>query len=506
MDIFELKNDFFKKKIQVLELTKKGVVLKSDNTLFPIAEGVNLPSVHPFFYAITPLLEQLQEKIQFPCVNLVIDNVARIVDIDVLKKDKNYFVIMVDFTTHYEESQPLVQEKNETSITNYKLHFERELLLAKENFKNDFLAHLNHEIRNPLNSLLGFTEILSKTKLSFQQKETVGVINRTGTHIKVLMDDLLDISKIETGNLTLKNTPFNLNTLIVNITKHFQIKEQNSNVKLRYNIEKKLPVKLIGDPVRLNQILYNLLTNAYRSTSKGEIVIAVSTTKLEKDDVSLNFTVKDTGKGIPNKNINKIFESYSQFEVEKITPVGEGLGLKIVQDLTNLMGGTIKVISEVDEGTQFSITLPFKTRETSNKKKTVPKGSGLMLSKRVLAIENDEVSQMLLMKQFLDADSGYYLEIASTCEQAKKLLDTKKYDAILLKTKLEDCDGLQLTSYIKNNKENNIASTPIIVASGKAMIAEQEATIEAGASAFLKKPYTQKQLFKMLEKTIAISG
>lgn len=500
MSLSKIKNTFLNNKLQVLHINKAGTILESDNSIFKIINGSSIVDLHPFFYSILPILSDLKDPINFPCVNIEITNIQKIIDIKIQKQDGEIFITFVDFTSHYQDSHPLVQEKNENFIAKNKLTFERELLYAKEEFKNNFLANLNHEIRNPLNSLLGFTDVLAKTSLSFQQKETVNVINKTGTHIKILMDDLLDISKIETGILTLKYIPFNLNNIIVNIVKHFQVKQQNTSIELNYLIEKKVPIKLYGDPTRLNQILYNLLQNAYRHTEKGLITLDVSLEKLEGLNATLNINVSDTGKGISNQNLDKIFESYTLLEVEKLKPLGQGLGLKIVQDLAQLMGGSVSVKSKLGTGSVFCVQIPFKTREISLKKKTVPKGSGLLLSKRILAVEDDNISQMLLMKQFLSNESGNYLEIATNGAQAKKLLEDKKYNAIILKRKLQDTTGLELINYIRNHPNPKIAEITIIVASGMAMIVEQEEVLAAGASIFLKKPYTQKELFKILEK------
>ncbi len=505
MSLSKLKEGFLNSKLQVLQIDKDGLIIDNDNCIFKVDKNTLLVDVHPFFYSIIPELTTLTNSITYPCVNVEISGVEKIIDIEVQKINDEIFVTLIDFTEHYKDSHPLVQEKNEASIAKNKLAFEQEVLYAKEEFKNDFLAHLNHEIRNPLNSLLGFAEVLSQSKLTFQQKETVNVINKTGTYIKVLMDDLLDISKIETGLLSLKNIPFNLNNIVVNIVKHFQIKQQKIDIDLSYLIEKTTPIKLFGDPTRLNQILYNLLSNAYRNTSKGHIKIMVSVNEGHDKNCIINFKISDSGKGISSQNIAKIFDSYSQLQIEKIKPLGDGLGLKIVQDLVHLMKGTIGVKSVVDSGTEFSIDIPFETRNLKTKRKTVPKGSGLMLSKRVLAVENDDISQMLLMKQFLSNDSGYYLEIASNGEQAKQMLEKKSYDIVMLKSKLEDCEGIDIVKFIRNHKDDRLSATPIIFASGKAMIAEQEETLNAGASAFLKKPYNQKQLFRLLEKTIITS-
>ena len=499
MGLKDIKAYYVNNKVQIIAVDSDGVILSSDDVLFTFKKQEKLEAQHPFFYVLLPLFAEGSTEESFPCINLHIGDVKKIVDITTLNRDEKLYVILTDFTSHYSASQPLVQEKNESVIAGYKLEFERELLFAKEEFKNNFLAHLNHEIRNPLNALLGFTELLGETSLTFQQKETLGVLQKTGVHIKVLMDDLLDISKIETGVLKIKEVPFNLHSVVASMIKHFQIKKNNPNITLSYVTDSNVPSKLYGDPTRINQILYNLLENAYRNTTKGTIELYTSLVEmLSIDEASIQFKVSDTGQGISEQQLEQIFDSYMQLQIEKIKPLGDGLGLKIVKDLSALLGGTVTVQSEVAKGSNFTVTLPFKIRDKITKRKTIPKGSGIVMSKRILAVEDDTLNQMLLMKQFIDNDKGYTLEIAPTTEIAMQFLDTKKYLAIIIKQTYNSTTGIAFLETLKSNEAH--ANIPVLVVSGKAMIEEQDAIINAGASAFLMKPYSKNQIFKALQK------
>ncbi len=499
MSLNAIKAFYIDKKVQIIAVDTQGVILTSDDILFSFKPNEKIEDQHPFFYSLLPFLAAKNTKESFPCINLNINGQQKIVDITILKKDEELYVILTDFTNHYVYSQPLVQEKNESVIASNRLKFEKELLFAKEMFKNSFLAHLNHEIRNPLNALLGFTELLGETNLTFQQKETLSVLQKTGMHIKVLMDDLLDISKIETGILEIKEVPFNLQSVIASMTKHFQVKKNNPNIELSYLTDQDVPAKLFGDPTRINQILYNLLENAYRNTKKGGIALQISLNNKSKDNIaSIQFKITDTGQGISEKQIATIFDSYVQLEIEKERPLGDGLGLKIVKDLTTLLGGSVTVESEVGVGSVFTVILPFKTREKISKRKSVPKGSGIIMNKRILAIEDDTLNQMLLMKQFIDNDKGYSLAIAPDTESALKLLDTKHFLAIIIKQTYASSTGIDLIEKLKSN--DKFKSIPILVVSGKSMIKEQDAILNAGASAFLKKPYSKNEIFSALQK------
>ena len=268
MSLSELKTSFVNKRIQQLEVSETGRVLSSDNAIFNIPKDSQLSVLHPFLEATQYLLPSISENINFPCVNLEIDSVKKIVDIEILRQNEQLYVLLFDFTEHYEASHPLVQEKNENSIAKSKLDFEKRLLIAKSEFKNSFLSNLNHEIRNPLNNMLGFMDLLAETKLNYDQYETIKVIRKTGTHIKMLMEDMLDISKIERGVIEVKDVNFYLTSIISSLQQHFSLKYNSSAVELVVDIVGKVPKTFIGDPVRLNQILFNLLENAFRNRAR----------------------------------------------------------------------------------------------------------------------------------------------------------------------------------------------------------------------------------------------
>lgn len=499
-----IKDTMVKTKIQVVEVDTNGIIISSENTLITLAGKKPLADVHPFFMGIEAMLDSLGETVRFPCVNIETEKEDLIVDIELIPNGSSVFVVLFDFTSHYKDSHPLVQEKNESSIQKHKLSFERNLLIAKEEFKNNFLAHLNHEIRNPLNNLLGFMDILNNTKLDYDQKETLLVMQRTGTHLKVLMDDLLDISKIERGIKDVKHVNFNLGHILNNIQNHFGIKYGTKPIKLKIETAKNVPTKLKGDPVRLNQILFNLIENAYNNTTEGSISCHISLdNKVGKDEEAyINIAISDTGVGISEEDIQEIFSSYYQLELDKIKPVGQGLGLKIVKDLVNLLNGNVTVSSKENQGTSFHLTLPFEVRDVKPKRKSVPKGSGIMMSKRILIVENEEINQMLFMKMFLNNQKGYHFEIADTASTALKFLNAKKYDVIIVKMTMPDMEGLSFIEQLRNHEIEQIKNTPILMASGSTMINEQERSLSAGANAFLPKPYSKKELFNMIESVL----
>lgn len=499
MSLNDLKSEFAHKKIQVIEISKKGDILHSDQAFFDFPKDESIGKLHPFLEALQLLLPNVEENTTFPCVNLQIGKVAKIVDIELIDKNEGLFLMLFDFTEHYEAAHPLVQEKNEASIAKNKLEFDKRLLEAKENFKNGFLSNLNHEVRNPLNSMLGFLELLGETKLDYEQYETLKVIQKTGAHVKTLMDDMLDISKIERGIITKKHVNFHLGYILANIQNHYDLKYGSKKIEFTITTEEHMPKTFLGDPIRLNQILFNLLENAFRNTEKGKISLNLTSKDIDKKTTHVIFEVSDTGKGIPNEELTKVFDSYFQLKLRKEKPLGEGLGLKIVKDLVALLDGQIHVQSELEKGTTFICELPFEKRTSKREKKTVKKGTGIFQSKRILIVEDDPTAQMLFMKSFLNNEKGYVIEIASNAEHMLSFMNRKKYDLIILKKILPDADVNELMKVLKEDEEMQI---PILMASGSTLITEQQEMLDAGADAFLAKPYTKKELFKNIEKLL----
>lgn len=499
MDLKSLKENFISMHVQFITIDDTGKTLSSDNALYDLKKNSYLFDLHPFFYAVSSTLSSIKDKIFYPCVNLDIKDTNKILDISVEKISNGFLVSFVDFTDHYTTSHPLVQEKNEASIHKSKLYFEHALLEVKENYKNQFLSQLNHEIRNPLNNFLGFIDVLNETNLDYQQKETINVIKKTGKHIKYLMDDLLDISKIESGKIKIKNVAFNLFHVIKNIKTHFELKGTNSKIIFNVESKKNIPGKLVGDPLRLNQILFNLIDNAFRNTNEGTINVLFDYTLVDKNKIELHVKISDTGIGISKENLDKVFETYFRLQISKVEPIGQGLGLKIVKDLTELLKGKVHVDSEVDKGTQFSISIPFETRNTNSKTKTVPKGSGIVISKRILVVEDEELNQMLYMKNFLNNEKGFHIEISANESDTLKKLEKKSYYAIILKSKLHKDRSHHLIKEIRSSEIKSISEIPILIVTGKTMIEEQEEFLDIGATEFLAKPYNKRDLFKKLE-------
>jgi len=485
-------------RIQSIKIDGKGIIIESDNALFQVKAGNSIQTLDPFFEGVLPLFENLAERLNIPCVNLVLNGKPFIMDV-VLLPEK--YILLFDFTDHYQDSHTLTQEKNETAIKAHKFAFEKSILLEKEQFKNEFLANLNHEIRNPLNHLIGFLDLLKKTKLEYQQKELVNMVSKTSNQIKKLMDDLLEISKIEKGLVAIKEIPFNLSTFFKDLKKHFETAYRHTKTNFELVLDKDIPSHILGDPTRLYQIFFNLLTHFFTQTPNGTISLKVTIAETNNDkEQAIQFAVTSLGTTILKEELTEVFETFHDIEVAQINPQGFSTGLYVAKDFITALHGDVKVKTEKDRVLSLTVTLPFKLNKSRTPAKTIPKGSGLFLSKRILIVEDDITDQTLFLKLFLNNERGFYIEMATSEEQALTLLKKKKYAAIITKEEINKAPATTLISTIRENSMKKVSKVPILVASGKNMPKEQQTFLEAGATAFLSKPYTKIELYNLLEK------
>jgi len=498
MDIASLKQELLLARIQSIKINGKGVVIESDNALFTVKDGDSITTLNPFFEGVIPLFENITEKLNIPCVNLVLNGKLFIMDV-VLLPEK--YILLFDFTDHYQDSHTLTQEKNEVAIKAHKFAFEKSILLEKEQFKNEFLANLNHEIRNPLNHLIGFLDLLKKTKLEYQQKELVNMVAKTSNQIKKLMDDLLEISRIEKGLVAIKEIPFNMSSFLKDLKKHFETAYRHTQTNFELVLDKDIPPHILGDPTRLYQIFFNLLNHFFTQTPNGTISLKVSIAETNNDkEQAIQFTITSSDTHSLKEDLTEVFETFHDKEVAQIKSEGLSTSLFVAKDFITALHGEVQIETEKERVVSLTMVLPFSLNKSRTPGKTIPKGSGLLLSKRILIIEDNTTDQALFLKLFLNNERGFYIEMATSEEQALTLLKKKKYAAIITKEEINNTSGTSLISAIRENSMKKVSKVPILVASSKNMPKEKQTFLEAGATAFLSKPYTKIELFNLLEK------
>lgn len=495
----------FHSNIQIIQIDINGIITASDDILFKAPLKSNIEDLNSFFEVAIHLLPTIKEEFTLPSVNVAIEDSKFIFDVNIINNQDHFIFVLYDFTNQYAIAQRTVQERNETTIKKYRLSTDKNILLLKEDYKNKFLAHINHEIRNPLNNMMGILEILKETRMDKNQEEMTKIVTQIGLHIQLLMEDLLDISKIEKGELTLRTIPFFIRSILTKIHNQFTQRYRKKGITLELNIGPLKEPKLMGDPVRLSQILNNLLENALRNTHEGNVSIAVSQNidTDDEDNSSIIIEVTDTGIGFSEEELPQIFDNYYQIEHRRATPLGEGLGLKIVDELATLSGGYIKASSKINEGSTFTLTIPYKVARKQPKKPRIKKlktrGIGLIKKRQFLLVDNDEVSQLILAKHFANEDE-YFVHFATNGEKALQLIEEHTYDFIIMTMNLPKIDGFKLLSLIRGHENDSIKNLPILVHTGATMATEIQNIKDAGVNAILEKPYTFKHLMFEIDK------
>ncbi len=358
---------------------------------------------------------------------------------------------------------------------------------------------MSHEIRTPMNAIIGFTKVVLKTDLTVKQKEYLNAIKISGDALIVLINDILDLAKVDAGKMQFEQIPFKLRSSIAAMLHLFESKIQEKNLKLIREFDPAIPEVLVGDPVRLHQIILNLISNAVKFTSKGKITVIVKL--IEEDDVKviLEFAISDTGIGISESKIETVFENFQQATSGTSRLYGgTGLGLAIVKQLVEPQGGSIKVESIVKEGSTFSFRLPFlKTKAEAQTELEILELDNDIKNLKVLVVEDMALNQ-LLMKTVLD-DFGFERDIAENGKIAIEKLENNTYDIILMDLQMPEMNGFDATEYIRNTMKLTI---PIIALTADVTTVDLEKCKAVGMNDYLAKPIDERLLYSKIVSLI----
>ncbi|WOK04191.1 ATP-binding protein [Imperialibacter roseus] len=358
--------------------------------------------------------------------------------------------------------------------------------------KQQFLSNMSHEIRTPMNAIIGFTKVVLKTDLSAKQREYLTAIKISGDSLIVLINDILDLAKVDAGKMVFEEIPFKMASSLSAMLHLFETKIQEKNLLLIKEYDETIPEVLIGDPVRLHQIILNLVSNAVKFTSRGKITVSVRMLASEEEEkVNIEFAISDTGIGITEDKLERIFDNFQQASSGTSRLYGgTGLGLAIVKQLVEPQGGSIQVKSKIGEGTTFSFILSFgKTNEEAVLDVIFAEPDKEIKDIKVLVVEDIALNQ-LLMKTLLD-DFGFERDIAENGRIAIKKLEAKSYDIILMDLQMPEMNGFEATEYIRNTMN---LKTPIIALTADVTTVDLEKCRVVGMDDYISKPVDERLL------------
>ncbi|MDB5257423.1 MAG: evgS [Chitinophagaceae bacterium] len=371
-------------------------------------------------------------------------------------------------------------------------------------FKSRFLSNMSHEIRTPLNTVIGFANILKKTTLNNEQKQYVQLINQSGEMLLNLIGDVLDISKIEEGKLTIDKAGFNIRQSIEFSLQPYIFSAQERGLEFSIEFDDAIPEYVIGDRNRINQVLVNLTGNALKFTSKGKILVKVEQVVANEKQVRLMFSIADTGIGIPSSNQQHIFESFTQADLDVTRQFGgSGLGLSIVKQLVTLMDGTIHVSSPHSlfgkpQGTCFWFALAFDIdKETSHPAKEEEVLDYFDGKVKILMAEDNEVNR--IFAKVILRNLGCEFVFAHNGKECVTMLQEDHYDMVLMDVQMPIMDGIAATIAIRKELNSNI---PIIGLSANVAKHDIELSLEAGMNDHIGKPYTEYQICQAINKWV----
>jgi signal transduction histidine kinase/CheY-like chemotaxis protein len=385
------------------------------------------------------------------------------------------------------------------------LALEKERADKSARIKEQFLANMSHEIRTPINAVVGFSNLLQKTPLQNEQKQFVDLIQTSGENLLAVVNDILDISKLEAGMMRISKNPFNIREKCMANEMMFYHKAIEKNISFSYRIDENIPDMLLGDAERLNQVMTNLINNAIKFTSKGEVNVEVKMKNKTAGKVDILFSVKDSGIGIPANKISAIFERFEQADSETSRQYGgTGLGLSIVKKIINLQGGEISVQSEPGKGSDFMFTISYDYIDTSIKPEDSAASQNTEKTEfnsiKALVAEDNITNQTLL--KFILKQWNLEYDLAENGQQALQLMQKNKYDIVLMDIQMPVMDGYEAAQKIR--KDFN--KIPIIAMTAHVLPTEREKCINAGMNDYISKPLMEAEFLALLKKYLPFNA
>jgi len=436
---------------------------------------------------------------------------------DEIGKMSNAFNELLDDVEHY--SGKLIETNNdlekrveqrtqELKDKNEKLVLAKAKEIESNKIKEQFMASISHEIRTPLNAILGFQELLQDTPLNAEQKEFLQSIDFAGRNLLVLINDILDISKIDAGKFAFNESEMDFRTTIRSVTELMEIRAKEKGISLSYSVDDRIPQFVYGDQARLSQVLINLIGNAVKFTEKGFVRMSVNMMSETAKDVRCLFSIEDTGIGIPKDKVNLIFDRFMQVASDTTKKYGgTGLGLSIVKEIVERQGGKIGVKSDLGVGSTFYFEFTFRKVQYLENKSMKSSGAQSVIHARQkkklygLLAEDIALNQQLVQK--IMSKWGYQIDVVSTGKAAVEHVKIKNYDFVLMDIQMPEMDGMTATIKIRKIKDPVRSKVPIIALTAQASMAEAEKCLSIGMDAYMSKPFNAQELKLKINELIA---
>ena len=407
------------------------------------------------------------------------------------EREKNYFIAAIDIT--------------EQKAADEKVRAAKEKAEAASITKSLFLANMSHELRTPMNGIMGFLNLLLQSELDGEQREFAETIKSSSAHLLELINDILDFSKLEAKKLTLSRKPFDICSIIKSLHSFVAMQIGAKNLSLEYYFDPEIKSRVIGDPLRLKQVVLNLLTNAVKFSSVGAVEIKVKQVSLKDNVAKISICVSDHGIGIPPPKTFEIFEMFHQLDESHTRHTGgAGIGLSIVRGLVLLMDGTISVRSDVGKGSSFTVEIPF---EVETRSPEILKNEENMARPRsektinLIIAEDDYISRKLISA--LTKNFNWNVKLVHNGAEAVALFKTGNFDAILMDGQMPVMDGFEATKLIREYEAASGGHIPIIALTALAMTEDRENFLAAGMDDYLSKPLEgEAQIFETVTRHI----